>query len=146
MTEKVAAIVGSGTVPYVRGILPELQRGIEDDGEGIRTGIQMMVGNPEDLLAVDAFAASGVTVGTTAIEVLSPGTNPLPRSRQVIIENIGSNEVYISHKDVFTTLDAFELSEGVAGENNRVTLPVLHNVSIWAKTDTGTSTVRLLIF
>lgn len=147
MTREVAAIVGSGTIPYTRGILPASQRGNESAGEGVRTGIQVMVGNPEDMLAVDAFAASGITVGTTPVEIVGPHNNPLPRCRQIILQNTGANEVYISHKPTFPLLDSFELPVGgTAGANRRITLPLLHNASIWARADTGTSVVRLLIF
>jgi len=147
MTNLVQSIVGSGTVPPVRAILPADQRGSEPLGGGVRTGIQVMVGNPEDLLAVDAFAASGITVGTAAIDILSPGRNPLPRCREVLVENVGGADVYLSHNPDFPTEDAFELAtEGTAGRETRVRLPLLHNVSLYAKTAAGTSSVRLLIF
>lgn len=139
--------IGSGTIPYTYKILPAAQRGIEPIGQGERFGPQVIVANSEDLVAVDAFAASGITVGTSAVEIIGPHNNPLPRCRQVVLQNTGGNEVYISHKQDFTLLDSFELPVGgTAGANRRVSLPLLHNVSIWAKADTGTSVIRMLIF
>ena len=38
MAREVFAIIGSGTIPYTRGILPAAQRGTESTGEGIRGG------------------------------------------------------------------------------------------------------------
>ena len=146
MNSLVAANIGSGTLGQTRAILPALQRGSEPLGEGLRVGNQVMVGNFEDNVAVDAFAASGITVGTVAVEIVGPYNNPMPRSRQVVIQNTGGQSVYLSHKSDFPTLDSFELVVGgTAGTNRRVTLPILHNVSVYAKTTTGTSVVRLLI-
>ncbi len=144
--DRVAAVIGSGTVDQTRAILPAAQRGKEELGEGVRTGLQVMVANFEDNLAVDAFAASGITVGTSAVEIISPGANPLPRCRQVIIENTGGQDVLLSHKEAFTDIEGFELStEGTAGASRRVTLPLLHNVSVWARTTSGSTTIKLLI-
>lgn len=146
MTNLVAAVIGSGTLPNTRAILPAAQRGKQPLGEGVRTGIQVMLGNPEDIVAVDAFAASGITVGTGVVEIVGPHVNPLPRSREVIIENVGGVDVYLSHLPDFPTADSFELStEGTAGRSTRVTMPILHNTSVYARTAAGTTSVRLLI-
>lgn len=145
MTERVAAIVGSGTIPFTRGILPALQRGNESIGEGVRTGIQVMVGNPEDLVAVDAFAASGITVGTSVVEAVGPNTNPLPRCRAIELQNTGSNPILISHRSSFTDDDAFQLPAAAAGISRRVEIPILHNVSVYARAVGGSSTLRMLI-
>jgi len=142
----VASQVGSGTIPFTYGILSSGQRGNEPLGGGIRTGNQVMIGNPEDMVAVDAFAASGIVIGTNPVEILGPQNNPLPRSRMVLIENTGTVDAYISHRLNFTTLDAFELSpEGTAGRDSRIQLPLLRNVSVYAKTASGSTTIRLLI-
>jgi hypothetical protein len=106
---QVAAQIGSGTLPYTYGILPPDERGSETDGGGVRLGLQVMVANPEDSVAVDAFVASGVTVGTTAVEVLGPGINPLPRCRLVEFQNDGNNPILISHTSSFVDDDAFEV-------------------------------------
>jgi hypothetical protein len=145
--QQVAAQVGSGTLPYTRGILAAAQRGNEPAGEGIRVGSQVMVANPEDLNSVDAFAASGVTVSTGVIELVGPLRNPLPRCRNIILENVGGQDVYVSHHPNVEILDSFELStEGTAGRSTRIELPLLHNVSIYARTVTGSSSVRILIY
>ena len=147
MSDRVATIIGSGTVPFTRAILPLDQRGSQAGSEGVRTGLQVVVANPEDLTSVDAFAASGITVGTNAVAIIGPTTNPLPRCREVILQNTGAAPVYISHKPSFTTQDSFELPiGGTAGVNRRVALPILHNVTVYARTASGSSSVRLLIY
>ena len=148
MSSTVAAIVGSGTLPFTRGILSSIQRGYEAGGEGVRTGIQVMVGNPEDLVAVDTFVASGVTVGTTPLEIVGPHINPLPRCRHVVVQNLGANDLYISHHPNVEILDSFQLAAGgTAGADRSIALPLLHNTSVWAKTAiSGTSQVGILIF
>lgn len=145
MTQSVAAIVGSGTLPYTRGILPASQRGNQSNGEGVRTGTQVMIGNPEDLNSVDAFAASGITVGTAAVEIVSFGSNPLPRCGNIIIKNGGSQAVLISHKQNFTDVEGFPLAAN-GTINDQISLPVLKNVSIWARCASSSTTVKLLIY
>lgn len=145
MTSSVAAIVGSGTLPYTRGILPASQRGNQSNGEGVRTGMQVMIGNPEDLTSVDAFAASGITVGSTSVEVISFGTNPLPRCGNVIVKNGGASAVLISHKQNFTDTEGFPLAaNGTTGDT--ISVPALKNVSIWARCASGSTNLKLLIY
>jgi hypothetical protein len=145
MTSIVAAIVGSGTLPYTRGILPASQRGNQSNGEGVRTGTQVILANPEDLNSVDAFAASGITVGTSAVEVLAFNNNPLPRCGNVIVKNGGSSVVLLSHKQNFTDTEGFPLAaNGTTGDT--VSIPVLKNVSIWARCASGSTNIKLLIY
>lgn len=148
MSRELSAIVGSGTVPFVRGILEHNVRGATSGGLGVRTGTQVMVGNPEDLLAVDAFASSGVSVPTgTPLMIVGPTNNPLPRCRQIMLENVGSNPVFISHKASFTNEDAWQLSAtSVNGAQSVLTLPLLHNNCIYARATGGAGLVRILIF
>jgi hypothetical protein len=142
----VSAIIGSGTIPATYAILPSSQRGYIAGTEGLRFGNQVMVGNPEDMVAVDAFAASGVSVGATAIEVVAFGNNPLPRCREIWLENTGSNPILISHKSVFADPDCWQIAATSAnGAQSLIKLPILKNVSIWAKSTSG-STLRILVF
>lgn len=146
MTKEVAAIVGSGTLPYTRGILSEVQRGNEPAGEGVRTGIQVMVGNPEDAIAVDAWAASGVVVGTTPVQIFGPNINTLPRVRLVILQNLGGQDLIIAPTAAGATVDdGFTLPNPAAGVESRIELPLLHNNEIWARSASATTTVKLVI-
>jgi len=146
MTNQVAAIVGSGTLPYTRGILPASQRGNEATGEGVRTGIQVMVGNPEDAIAVDAWAASGVVVGVTPVQIFGPNTNPLPRTRLVVLQNLGGQDLIIAPTAAGATIaDGFTLETPAAGAESRIELPLLHNNEIWARSASATTTVKLVI-
>lgn len=148
MAREVFAQIGSGTLPFTTSILPPAQRGTEADAQGHRGGTQVMIGNPEDMLAVDAFAVSGITIGTTPIEIVNPAFNPLPRTRQVIIQNLdGTNDVFIGHKSTDLPLEGFQLSAVAAANGNspsQVTLPLLHNVSVWAAASAGSVQVRMI--
>jgi len=148
MAIEAATVIGSGTLIQTRSILPPSQRGTEPAGHGFRTGTQVVVANTEDFNSVDAFAASGITVGTTALEILSPGTNPLPRMREVTIQNLGTADVYIGHSadGIVLSAEGFELTAPAANTVSLVTIPLMHNVSIWAATAAGTASVRMLIF
>jgi hypothetical protein len=147
MAQEVFAVIGSGTIPQTHSILPPAQRGTELAAQGIRKGTQVMLANPEDLNSVEAFAASGITVGTSAVEILAPGSNPLPRMREVTIQNLGTADVYIGHSDsVNLPIEGIELTAPAANTVSLITIPLLHNVSVWAATLAGTADVRLLIY
>lgn len=145
MTNQAWSVIGSGTLNQTRAILPASQRGTQADGRGERGGIQVVVANPEDFNSIDAFAASGITVGTTAVEIISFGANPLPRCGNVIIKNGAASAVLISHKQNFTDTEGFPLAaNGTTGDT--ISVPVLKNVSIWARCASGSTNVKLLIY
>lgn len=146
MAQQSSATIGSGTLPFTPQILSSGQRGIADGGRGERYGTNVVVINPEDQVAVDAFAASGVNLTTTTVELLSPASNPLPRSRQVTIQNTdGTNDVLIGHFADFTDLEGFVVSATSEPATSKVTIPILHNVTLYARAAAGTATVKLLI-
>ncbi len=146
MTTQVAATIGSGTTEQTRAILPASQRGNEPRGQGVRTGIQVVVANPEDLNSVDAWAASGVVIGVTPVQIFGPTINTLPRTRLVMIENAGAVDMVIAPTEAGATLaDGFTIPAPVAGTLPRVELPLLHNNEIWARSASSTTTVKLLI-
>lgn len=146
---QVASQIGSGTLPYTRGILPSSQRGSENLGEGIRIGQQVMVANPEDLNSVDAFAVSGVSFGTTPVLLWSANLNPLPRQRTVVLENIGPNDAYIGPNSTSVIAPSgFQIYGPAAAANeslSRLELPFLKNVEIWGRS-IGTSQIRILAY
>jgi len=147
MSREVAAIVGSGTAPFVYGILPPSQRGSQSGAEGVRVGIQMMVGNPEDIVSVDAFASSGIAVGTTPIKIFGANQSPLPRARQVMIENASdSSTLLVAHTQSKVVSEGWQLVNGTAAPRAFVTLPIMAGVDIWAAASTGSVQVRILIF
>lgn len=153
MSFNVSTQVGSGTIPFVRGILPASQRGSQPDSEGIRTGAQVIVANPEDLNSVDAWAVSGVTVGsTTPVEIFGPNINPLPRCRTVrIINNTDSSTLYIGPTANVSKLiaDGYILQRGVgaaAALEQGMVLPFLKNISIFALSSSGPIDVRILTY
>jgi hypothetical protein len=138
-------VVGSGTkIPATAVIIPSGERGIGGDDVRLeRYGRNVTVTNFEDLSG-EAWAASGITVGTTAVEIFGPHLNPLPRSTKVIVKNLGAANVFISHQAAFTDEDCFTL-EAAGNAGDQVELPLLHNVSIYARSSSGSQSVRLII-
>lgn len=145
----VATQVGSGTLPYTRGILPVAQRGNEPLGEGVRVGLQVVVANPEDMIAVDAFAVSGVSIGTVPVKIWDANINPLPRQRILVLENIGPNDAFIGPNSTSVIAPSgFQVYGPAAAANeslSRIELPFLKNVEVWARS-TGTSQLRILAY
>lgn len=150
----VAAQIGSGTVPFTYGILPPEQRGTESEGQGIRTGSQVMVGNPEDITSACCWATSGVTVGAvTPVKLIGPDTNPLPRCRMIGIENNTPNSTLfitnVPNSVEALTSQGFVIEHGSGGAGpagDHFEVPLLHNNEIWALAETGTIDVRLIIW
>ena len=141
MGQNAAAIIGSGTLFYTRNILSPAQRGTEVDAQGIRTGAQVMIGNPEDLNSVDAFAVSGVSIGVTPIQIWGPSLNSLPRQRLVTFFNDGPNEVFIGpNSTAVITPSGFNIIV-----DSSIALPFLHNIQVWARS-AGTSQIRILAY
>jgi len=142
MTSNVAAIIGSGTLPFTRGILPSSQRGMQAGGEGIRTGIQVMVGNPEDLNSVDAFAVSGVSLAGTPVRIWGPGINSLPRQSTVRIKNQGPGSIYVGPNSTSViSPSGYQISS-----TNEVVFPFLWNVDVWARADGAGASVTILAY
>lgn len=143
----VATAVGSGTIPYSRGILPSSQRGYESTGQGERIGLQVIVANPEDLVSVDAFASSGIVVGTTPTKIWGAGSNPLPRARLLRIANCtDSSTLNISHTPSKVISEGWQLTNGASAVRAVVDLPILNNVEVWAAASASTVSIRMLIF
>jgi hypothetical protein len=140
MNTRTAAIIGSGTIPYTRGILPVSQRGNEPLGEGVRTGTQVLVANFEDNTSVDAFGIRNVTVGVSATLIVGPNDNPLPRQRSVIIRNEGADDVFIGPASSVTTGTGFPISS-----SGQVEIPLLNNVEVWGIAAANRD-VRVLIY
>lgn len=141
MSERVASMIGSGTLPYTRGILPASQRGNEPLGEGVRTGSQVIVANFEDNYAADAFSTFDIDLpAATATLIVGPSTNPLPRSRTVYIQNLGTGNFFIGHNDSVSVSSGFLITEG-----EFIKLELLHNVEVWGIAG-GTRDIRVLIY
>jgi hypothetical protein len=141
MSREVAAILGSGTVPFVYGILPPSQRGSQSGAEGVRVGLQVMVANPEDQISVDAFAVSGVSIGVTPVKIWGPGINSLPRQRSVTLFNDGPSEAFIGPNSTSVIAPS---GHNIVAETS-LALPFMHNVQIWARS-AGTSQIRILAY
>jgi hypothetical protein len=113
----------------------------------VRTGTQVVLANSEDLVAVDAWAVSGVTIGQTPIELVGPGSNPLPRCREIIIQLISPNaQVQISPTED-SLAEGFTLFNPSVDANERtfIRLPLMHNNCVWGRAPTGAVEIRMII-
>ena len=141
MSVQSSAAIGSGTIPFVTQILPPSQRGQQSAGRGERYGTNVVVINPEDQIAVDAFAVSGVSFGVVPVKIWDPNSNPLPRQRSITLLNDGPGVAYIGQSST-AVIAPSGFSLPVAGS---LTLPFLKNVQIWARS-ISTSQVRFLAY
>jgi hypothetical protein len=116
--------------------------------EGVRTGAQVVVANPEDMVAVDAFAVSGVSLAGTPVRIWGPGINSLPRQRSVTIKNQGPGSVYIGpNSTAVIAPSGFQINPPTANNTfNEVTLPFLSNIDIWARADGGGASITILAY
>ena len=135
------SVIGSGTLEQTRAILPPSQRGIEALGKGGRAGTQVILANPEDWNSFDAFAVRDVDVTTSATEIMSPGINPLPRQGHIKIKNTGLSTIYIGPDSTVTATSGYPLDQ-----NEELSIPLLHNVSVYGITSAGTSDVRVIVY
>lgn len=141
MARETSSVVGSGTIQGVAGILPLDARGVEPEGRGEWRGTNVVVVNPEDLNSAAAFGIlNNAAVGTTAVELVSFGINPLPRSGKVLIKNLTAETVFIGPTDGVTSSTGYPL-----GQNEELCLTVLKNTSIWALTAANTADVRVIV-
>jgi hypothetical protein len=149
MAREGSALIGSGTVEQTRVILTPEQRGTNTASRnGHRTGTQVLVINPEDLNSVDAFVTSGVFIGNTATLIWGPNTNPLPRQRHVELHNQGPGQVFIGHDSSVVPASGTHVhfqAGGGAGALQKIELPLMHNVEIWAVSD-STAQIQILAY
>lgn len=154
MATEASALIGSGTVEFTKNILTPAQRGSNPDTRGgFRQGTQVMLGNPEDLLSVDAWAVSGVVVNETPAQIVGPHINMLGRIRTVILENVGSGDatgprVFVGPTEALATAaDGFEIpAPAMPGTLNRLELPLLHNNEIWAATESANTIIKIIVY
>jgi hypothetical protein len=137
--------MGSGTIFFTRNIVPSGERGSGPvSAQGHRAGDPVIIQNPEDLTSVDAFAVSGVTVGTVPVQVINAIKNPLPRSRSITLINDGTAIIRIANSQT-KLAEGFPLYPVVSSVgNNSLTLPVLKNVDVWAASDSGNNSLRMI--
>jgi hypothetical protein len=161
MAVETSALMGSGTVPYTVGILHTTLGGTFNgtlnvgaaDGRGIRRGTQVIVANPEDIVSAPAFRCSGITVGTTPVNISNAISRAalLKRTTRVIIENVGGGDLYIGGTaNVNASLAGeagFKLINPTAGAvpPQTLPLPVMEGADIWAVASAATD-VRILVY
>lgn len=163
MTRETATLMGSGTSPYTVGILHTSLGGTltntlgagAADGRGVRTGTQVIIANPEDIVSVPAIRASGISVGTTPLNIINQYSHDtlLRRGRKVVIENNGPGDLYIggtSSVSVGLTGNecGFKLIAPTAGQvaPQRIELPIMNGCDVWAVASAGATDVRILAY
>jgi hypothetical protein len=142
MSIQSASTIGSGTLLFTTQILPSSQRGQIAGALGQRVGTNVVVINPEDQIAVDAFAVSGVSITTTPTRVWGPGINSLPRQRDVRLQNLGPGSVYIGP----TSTAVIAPSGFRVAINTTIDLPLLYNVDVWARADGGGASITIIAY
>ena len=148
MSFNVSTVIGSGTIPFTRGILPPSQRGSQTGGEGVRTGAQVVLANPEDLNSVDAFATSGVSIGTIPVQIWGPTINYLlPRQRTLMLQNLGPGQLFIgpNSQSVIAPSGMQLTTIAVSPPGAKIVLPLLHNVEVWGRSDIPTE-IQILAY
>lgn len=141
MSLQSASTIGSGTLPFTTQILPPASRGQVAGSRGERFGTNVVVINPEDQIAVDAFAVSGVAIGVTPVKIWDGNINPLPRQRSITLFNDGPSEAFIGQSSTAVIAPSgFNIVAETA-----LQLPFLKNVEIWARS-AGTSQIRILAY
>jgi hypothetical protein len=121
MANESSVIVGSG-VSVLRE--PEVQNVPR------MRGTNSVVINYEDVNSLLGIAqSSGLAVGTSAIQLTGP-ENRLRGRRQVIIQNLGSGNIYLGGDASVTTFAGLEIAA-----NTSLTLHVLDYGNLWVVAD-----------
>jgi hypothetical protein len=124
------------------------------DGRGIRVGTQVTIANPEDLVSVPAIRSSGISVGTSPVNILNQINHDalLKRCRMAKIINLGPGNLAIGGTSNVTA--------GLAGESGyfliapsagqvppqSVDLPIMNGCDVWAVASAGATDVRILVY
>lgn len=155
-------LMGSGTVPYLAGILHTSLGGAVSvlkpgagEGKGVRFGSQVVLSNPEDINSAPAFMASGINVGTSAVEIWAPDVHEslLRRRRKIVIQNLGAGNVYIGHTSAVSTSiggpePGYQLpapGTDPANLSSSIELPLMGGVSVWA-IGSAAADIRVLVY
>jgi hypothetical protein len=152
MARESFAVIGSGTTTFTANIIPSGERGNGDNTvRKERGGTNVTLINPEDLNSVPAFATSGTTVTTALTEIWGPHINPLPRQRTVVLLNDGPDDVQVHPGGLSVAPSGFTLrftAGGTAGgtQESRIELPLLHNVSIFARAEVTSAQIRIIAY
>lgn len=158
MAREEAAILGSGTIPFMPPILHTSLGGTHTTlpadgpaaGKGVRMGSQVVVSNHEDFHSAPSFMVSGVNVGTAAVQVWAPDLHEalLRRRRSIVVQNQGPGEVYVGHNSSVgsgVTQPGFLLEAAPAG-GSEIELPIMGGASVWAVSNAEASTVVVLVY
>lgn len=163
MSRETAALMGSGTLPYTAAILHTSLGGTfagslasnAGNGRGIRTGSNVHIGNPEDLVSVPAIRSSGISVGTSAVNILNQVIRDqiLKRGRMAIIENLGPGDVSIGGTaGVSVAIGGLEPGYKLLAPTaanvppQRVELPIMNGCDVWAISSAGGTDIRILLY
>ena len=104
---------------------------------------QVVIVNPYKVLM------SGVTVGTTPVNISASGIGVFPEGvalNAVIIENLGGADVYIHHKSTDVAIEGFEVTNPSATNINSITIPINRYTSLWAATAASTANIRMIFY
>ena len=95
------------------------------------------------------FMCSGVTVGTTSVNISPSGIGNFidgVACNFIKIQNLGSADCYISHRATDIQIEGYEITAPPATAISELTLPYNRAQSIFAATATGTASLRILFY
>lgn len=142
MSSQSATLIGSGTLPYTYSILDPTLRGALTGGRGERFGNNVVIINPEDLASSEAFAISGISIGTTPTLVWGPSMSSLARQRAVVLTVDGPGSLFFGPS---TTSVIAPSGIKVASGASTPLLPFMKGVEIYGRSD-STTQIRILAY
>jgi len=134
MSQIAATTIGSGTHPYTTSIRPGESLAGTDVANGVRTGIQTVLINPEEFVSSPFLNASGISIVSDSIRELQP---LISLRRMVEIKNIGPGPIYLRPDMGFG-------SGFYVGADEIQKIPVMNNVQIYVKAGAGGAIVYWL--
>lgn len=157
MARETPSVIGSGYYNAVYPIIPSGQGGSgpatgSDQVRSQLGGSNVVIVNPENVVAVPAWNTSGVSVGVVPTKIWDANINYiLPTQRLIRLQNMGPNEVRVSSNPTGAIFPSgFTITPITAAATNkdntsRLDLPLMKGAEIWASS-LGTSQIQIIIY
>lgn len=154
MASQTTTVLGSGFFPNVNKILPPSMNGSgPSDARGELYNTNVMIGNPENIVAVPVWTTSGTSVGNIPVKVWDYNINyNLPFQRCVIIQNLGPQSCRVGPSaQAVIAPSGFTITPLIAAatakdSTSRLEIKIMKGAEIWASADGGTSQIQILAY
>ncbi len=153
MARETASNIGSGFYPSVYPVIPSGRGGSGPSDVGsILGGSNTTVTNPENIVAVPAWATSGVSVGSVPVKIWDANINYLlPTQRSFTVQNLGPSDCRIGPNSTsvifpsgFTITALIDAATGKDATSKQA-LPIFKGAEVWASSN-GTSQLQILVW